>query len=125
MDTLNLIVPCGSVFAFIGRNGAWQNHDHPHDPGASGAWMRGLSRILGHDSGALPPEARARIGYIAEGHPVYGWMRVGQYAGFFNADFTEVEPRTLSPASLTTSRSTLAQRPAICRTGSVQASTWP
>src|SRR5215471_18198075 len=31
---------------------------------------------------SLPPGVRARIGYMAEGHPVYAWMRVGQYAGF-------------------------------------------
>jgi ABC-2 type transport system ATP-binding protein len=43
---------------------------------------RGSSTILGYDSRLLPPAARARIGYMAEGHPVYGWMRIGQYADF-------------------------------------------
>jgi ABC-2 type transport system ATP-binding protein len=43
---------------------------------------RGSSTILGQDSAGLPPEVRARIGYMAEGHPVYGWMRVSQCASF-------------------------------------------
>jgi ABC-2 type transport system ATP-binding protein len=43
---------------------------------------RGSASILGHDSAGLPPAVRARIGYMAEGHPVYAWMRVGQYPNF-------------------------------------------
>jgi ABC-2 type transport system ATP-binding protein len=38
--------------------------------------------ILGYDSTALPPSVRARIGYMAENHPVFGWMRVEQCARF-------------------------------------------
>lgn len=38
--------------------------------------------MLGHDSANLPPELRARIGYLAEGHHVYGWMRVKECAAF-------------------------------------------
>jgi ABC-2 type transport system ATP-binding protein len=30
----------------------------------------------------LPPHDRARIGYLAEGHPAYGWMRVKDAAAF-------------------------------------------
>jgi ABC-2 type transport system ATP-binding protein len=69
---------------------------------------RGSSTVLGCDSTALPPEARARIGYLAEGHPVYPWMRVGRYADFqrgfcerWNADvfasvidYFAIDPRT-------------------------------
>jgi ABC-2 type transport system ATP-binding protein len=41
---------------------------------------RGSSTILGHDSRSLPPAVRARIGYLAEGHPAYPWMRVRDHA---------------------------------------------
>jgi ABC-2 type transport system ATP-binding protein len=81
VDGLSFRVPRGSVFAFIGRNGAGKTTTIRMLLGLLEP-TRGSSTILGHDSQALPPVARARIGYMAEGHPVYGWMRVGQYAGF-------------------------------------------
>jgi ABC-2 type transport system ATP-binding protein len=69
------------VFAFIGRNGAGKTTTIRMILGLLEP-TRGTSTILGYESMTLPPEARARIGYMAEGHPVYGWMRVGQYSGF-------------------------------------------
>jgi ABC-2 type transport system ATP-binding protein len=81
VDSLSFRVPRGSVFAFIGRNGAGKTTTIRMILGLLEP-TRGSSAILGYESMALPPEARARIGYMAEGHPVYGWMRVGQHAGF-------------------------------------------
>jgi ABC-2 type transport system ATP-binding protein len=81
VDSLSFDVPRGSVFAFIGRNGAGKTTTIRMILGLMEP-TRGSATILGHDSADLPPEVRARIGYMAEGHPVYGWMRVGQYAGF-------------------------------------------
>ncbi len=100
-------MPRGSVFAFIGRNGAGKTTTIRMILGLL-APTRGSSTILGYESMALPPEARARIGYIAEGHPVYGWMRVGEYGafqrGFYNRwnqeifasviDYFAIDPRT-------------------------------
>jgi ABC-2 type transport system ATP-binding protein len=109
VDSVTFNVPRGSVFAFIGRNGAGKTTTIRMILGLLEP-TRGSAGILGYDSAALPPEARARIGYMAEGHPVYGWMRVGQYAGFqrgfydhwnqesFAAviDYFAIEPRTKS-----------------------------
>jgi ABC-2 type transport system ATP-binding protein len=81
VDSVSFCVPRGSVFAFIGRNGAGKTTTIRMILGLLGP-TRGTSCILGHESQRLPPEARGWIGYMAEGHPVYGWMRVGQYAGF-------------------------------------------
>src|SRR5437588_824411 len=81
VDSVSFSVPRGSVFAFIGRNGAGKTTTIRMTLGLLEP-TRGSSSILGHDSAALPPEIRARIGYMAEGHPVYGWIRAGQYAGF-------------------------------------------
>ena len=81
VDSVSFQVPRGSVFAFIGRNGAGKTTTIRMILGLLEP-TRGTSRILGYQSMSLPPEARARIGYMAEGHPVYAWMRVGQYAGF-------------------------------------------
>ena len=81
VDSVSFSVPRGSVFAFIGRNGAGKTTTIRMILGLLDA-TRGSASILGHDSAGLPPEVRARIGYMAEGHPVYAWMRVGQYAPF-------------------------------------------
>lgn len=107
VDGLSLTVPRGSVFAFIGRNGAGKTTTIRMILGLLEP-TRGSSTILGHDSTNLPPEVRARIGYMAEGHPVYGWMRVGQYGryqsgfyprwnqGLFDAviEHFSIDPRT-------------------------------
>lgn len=81
VDGVSFRVPRGSVFAFIGRNGAGKTTTIRMILGLLEP-TRGSSVLLGHDSAELPPEARGRIGYMAEGHPVYGWMRVGQYGRF-------------------------------------------
>jgi ABC-2 type transport system ATP-binding protein len=81
VDGVSFRVPRGSVFAFIGRNGAGKTTTIRMLLGLLEP-TRGSCRILGHDSAGLPPQVRARIGYMAEGHPVYGWMRVAQYARF-------------------------------------------
>lgn len=87
VDSVTLQVPRGSVFAFIGRNGAGKTTTIRMILGLLEP-TRGTSRILGYESMSLPPEARARIGYMAEGHPVYAWMRAGQYAGFQRGFYT-------------------------------------
>src|SRR5215469_9733509 len=81
VNTVSFSVPRGSVFAFIGRNGAGKTTTIRMILGLLEP-TRGAATILGYDSTGLPPEGRARIGYMAEGHPVYGWMRVSQYATF-------------------------------------------
>jgi ABC-2 type transport system ATP-binding protein len=107
VDTISFNVPRGSVFAFIGRNGAGKTTTIRMILGLLEP-TRGSSFILGYESMTLPPEARARIGYMAEGHPVYGWMRVGKYAnfqkGFYShwnqeifasvIDYFAIDPRT-------------------------------
>jgi len=72
---LNLSVPHGSIFGFLGRNGSGKTTTLRMVLGLlAPTW--GTSRVLGHDSQQLPPQVRARLGYLAEGHPVHGWMRV-------------------------------------------------
>lgn len=104
---LNLTVPRGSIFGFLGRNGSGKTTSLRIILGLlAPTW--GSSTILGHDSQSLPPEVRAKIGYLAEGHPVYGWMRVkdarAYQSQFYPAwnndlfqsvlDFFRVDPKT-------------------------------
>lgn len=82
---LNLCVPGGCIYGFLGRNGMGKTTTIRvllglEDP------TRGQTRIFGEDSRRLSPEIRARIGYLPEGHHVYGWMTVKE-CGRFQASF--------------------------------------
>ena len=45
----------------------------------------GQSELFGEPSTQLKPETRARIAYLAEGHPLYRWMTIGQAVRFTRA----------------------------------------
>src|SRR3954451_24162556 len=87
-DSLGLRVPAGTVYGFLGRNGAGKS--------TTIKMLLGMVRpdygrveLLGHEVDTLPPEGKGRIAYLAEGHPLYGWMTVAEAARFaraFHAD---------------------------------------
>jgi len=81
VHALSLDVPRGCVFGFVGRNGSGKTTTIRMLLGLLEP-TRGSATVLGCDSRRLPPEVRARIGYLVEGHQVYGWMRVGECARF-------------------------------------------
>jgi ABC-2 type transport system ATP-binding protein len=78
---LNLEVPRGGVFALLGRNGSGKTTTIRMLLGLLEP-TRGGGSILGYDIRALPPEARARIGYLTEEHQLYGWMKVRECSEF-------------------------------------------
>jgi ABC-2 type transport system ATP-binding protein len=86
VDSLTLAVPRGSVFAFLGRNGSGKTTTIRMLLGLLPP-TRGGATILGHDITAIPPAARARIGYLAEGHQVFPAMTVAQSEAFQSAFF--------------------------------------
>ncbi len=82
---LSLRVPSGSIYGFLGRNGMGKTTTIRillglEDP------TRGRTAVFGEDSRHLRPETRARIGYLPEGHHVYGWMTVKE-CGQFQASY--------------------------------------
>lgn len=85
VQELNLDVPRGCVFAFLGRNGSGKSTTIRMLLGLLRP-DRGESRILGCNSQALTPEIRARVGYLTEEHQLYSWMTVRQ-AGEFQSAF--------------------------------------
>ena len=82
---LNLDVPRGCVFAFLGRNGSGKTTTIRMLMGLVSP-TRGTGTILGCDIQKLTPEIRARIGYLTEEHQLYGWMNVKE-CGEFQSKF--------------------------------------
>jgi ABC-2 type transport system ATP-binding protein len=72
---LDLEVPRGGIFAFLGRNGSGKTTTIRMLLGLLSP-TRGEGSVLDCDIRALTPATRARIGYLAEDHPLYGWMTV-------------------------------------------------
>ncbi len=72
---LTLDIPRGQVTALVGHNGAGKTTLIRMLLGLLPP-TRGRSELLGHDSQSLTPEVRTRVGYLAEGHFLWGWMRV-------------------------------------------------
>lgn len=84
VNQLNLEIPRGVVFGLLGRNGAGKTTTIRMLLGLVEP-TRGEATILDQDCRKLTPETRARIGYLAEGHHVYGWMSVRECGRFQSA----------------------------------------
>ncbi|MDA1050696.1 MAG: ABC transporter ATP-binding protein [Planctomycetota bacterium] len=74
LRSLTLDVPRGQVTALIGHNGAGKTTLIRLLLGLLPP-TRGRAELLGCDSRSLTPEVRARVGYLAEGHFLWGWMK--------------------------------------------------
>ena len=74
-------VGAGEVFALLGPNGAGKTTIMRMLLGLLKP-TRGRASIYGCDSTELTPAVRARVGYLAEGHPLYGWMNIKTVASF-------------------------------------------
>jgi ABC-2 type transport system ATP-binding protein len=84
VDSLDLHVGQGSVYGLLGRNGAGKTTAIKMLLGMAHP-SYGRAEIFGEDSASLRPETRARIAYLAEGHPLYRWMTIGQAVSFTRA----------------------------------------
>jgi ABC-2 type transport system ATP-binding protein len=81
LQGVDLVVPPGQTFAFLGRNGAGKT-----------TTIRTLLGLLKPDAGevavlGLDPkkdalEIRRRVGYVAEDQSMFGWMRIWQLLSF-------------------------------------------
>ncbi|MEO6052402.1 MAG: ABC transporter ATP-binding protein [Chthoniobacterales bacterium] len=85
VNQLSLQIPKGSIFGLLGRNGAGKTTTIRILMGLMSP-TRGSARVLDYDCQSLPPEARERIGYLAEGHHIYGWMTLRE-CGKFQSSF--------------------------------------
>jgi len=84
VNSLTLDVPEGTVYGLLGRNGSGKSTTLKMLLGFVRP-DRGGAKLLGDDVATLPPATRARIAYIAEGHPFVRWMTVGEAVNFTRA----------------------------------------
>jgi ABC-2 type transport system ATP-binding protein len=78
---VDLTVPPGQTFAFLGRNGAGKTTTIRTLLGLLKP-DAGDVRVLGYDPATDAIEVRRRVGYVAEDQAMFGWMRVGQLLSF-------------------------------------------
>ena len=95
VQDLNLDIPRGSVFAFLGRNGSGKTTTIRMLLGLL-APTRGGGSLLGCDIRALTPDVRARIGYLTEEHRLYDWMKVKEIGEFQSAFYPRWHPKIFS-----------------------------
>ncbi len=81
VDSLNLRIPQGSVYGLLGRNGAGKSTAIKMIMGMVRP-DSGRATLLGEDVATLSEPTRTRIAYLAEGHPFYGWMTIGEAVKF-------------------------------------------
>ncbi len=86
VESLNLAIPRGSVFALMGRNGSGKTTTIRMLLGLIDP-TRGSSEVLGGNSLSLTPRIRSRIGYMSESHTAYIWMRIDECARFQRGTF--------------------------------------
>ncbi|MEX0585622.1 MAG: ATP-binding cassette domain-containing protein, partial [Pirellulales bacterium] len=77
VDALDLHVPQGAVYGLLGRNGSGKSTTIKMLVGLVQP-DRGDARLLGEDVSALQPATKARVAYIAEGHPFFRWMTIAE-----------------------------------------------
>jgi len=81
LNSLNLEIPEGAVYALVGPNGAGKTTAlkvlmNIHRPSS------GRAEILGTDSRRLAPRDFARIGYVSENQDLPEWMTVAQFLDY-------------------------------------------
>jgi ABC-2 type transport system ATP-binding protein len=81
LQGVNLNVPAGQTFAFLGRNGQGKTTTIRMLLGLIQP-DEGMVRVLGLDPKTHALEIRRRVGYVAEDQVMFGWMRVGQLMSF-------------------------------------------
>ncbi len=81
LDALELSIPAGCAFGLLGRNGAGKSTLLRVLLNLTGP-TSGDARVFGTTASRLSEVDRARIGYVAEGQDLPGWMRVSEYLAF-------------------------------------------
>ena len=94
LNNLDLRIAAGTVYGLLGRNGAGKTTTIKMLLGMAHP-SYGRAEVLGEDPREMQPETRARIAYLAEGHPLYRWMTIRQAVDFSRAFYPRWNQRLL------------------------------
>ena len=92
VHAVDLQIPAGCVYGLLGRNGAGKSTLIRMLTGMV-VPDAGTAELLGEDAQRLSPQTRARVAYIAEGHPLYGGMTVGGIERFTQSFYSQWNSR--------------------------------
>ena len=81
VDGLDLAIPQGAVFGYLGLNGAGKSTTIRMLMGLIRR-HRGQASVLGLDPAGQGVALKRRVGYVAEVPNFYDWMRVDELCGF-------------------------------------------
>jgi ABC-2 type transport system ATP-binding protein len=81
VDNVSLRIPQGCVYGLLGRNGAGKSTLVKMLLGLVQP-DSGRATLLGEDADTMSTATRGRVAYLAEGHPLYKWMTVGEVSDF-------------------------------------------
>ena len=95
VDGLDLAVPEGGVFGFLGPNGAGQDDDDPLPARARAARAPGGSSLLGADVRHALPSVIGRVGSIVEAPAMFP-----RFTGRRNLEILGADPRRWATAAI-------------------------
>jgi ABC-2 type transport system ATP-binding protein len=78
LDHVDLVVPPGLVFGFLGRNGAGKTTALRILSGLAGP-TAGTAHVLGHEVTHAPNAVRSRIGFLPDVPGLYPWLTAREY----------------------------------------------
>ena len=78
LDQVDLVVPAGTVFGFLGRNGAGKTTALRILSGLARP-TAGTAHVLGHDIAGASDAVRTRIGFLPDVPAFYPWMTAREY----------------------------------------------
>ncbi len=97
LDGLDMKVPVGSVYGFIGRNGAGKTSAIRIIMGLI-KQEQGSVRVLGESAFPMSVETRQRVGYLSQDQKMFDWMSIDKLIDFtstFYPTWDEGYERTL------------------------------
>ena len=91
LNGVSYAVPCGQIFALLGRNGAGKTTAVNLMMGLLPA-DEGCMQVLGMDPAKDGARIRQRVGFVAEDAEMFGWMSIRQITKFLKPFYPEWDP---------------------------------
>jgi ABC-2 type transport system ATP-binding protein len=95
LDSVDIHVPCGSIYGLVGPNGAGKTTLIRCLLGLLNA-TEGRLHVLGHDVRKESAAVRRRVGHVAALQPLWDWMKVRELARFMSGCYPRWNERLVA-----------------------------